>query len=67
MPGGVPVATVALNGSKNAGILAAQIIGSSDVQIQKKVLDYKEGLRQKVIEGAKDLNKYGHVFTWPRK
>ena len=39
MPGGVPVATVALNGAKNAGILAAQILGANDVKIQKKVLD----------------------------
>ncbi len=52
MPGGVPVATVALNGAKNAGILAAQIIGSSDKCVLDKILLYKEGLKQKVIEGA---------------
>ncbi|RAV27446.1 5-(carboxyamino)imidazole ribonucleotide mutase [Sinomicrobium soli] len=52
MPGGVPVATVALNGAKNAGILAAQIIGSSDKCVRDKVLVYKEGLKAKVIEGA---------------
>lgn len=57
MPGGVPVATVALNGAKNAGILAAQIIGSADKNVLKKVLDYKEGLKEKVIEGAKNLKK----------
>jgi 5-(carboxyamino)imidazole ribonucleotide mutase len=57
MPGGVPVATVALNGSKNAGILAAQIIGATDKLMQDKVLAYKEGLKQKVIEGAKGLKK----------
>ena len=57
MPGGVPVATVALNGSKNAGILAAQILGSADDQILQKVVDYKEGLKQKVIEGAKKMKK----------
>ena len=57
MPGGVPVATVALNGSKNAGILAAQIIGATDKAMQDKVLAYKEGLKQKVIEGAKGLKK----------
>lgn len=56
MPGGVPVATVALNGAKNAGILAAQIIGSSDKDILAKILAYKEGLKQKVIEGAKKVN-----------
>jgi len=55
MPGGVPVATVALNGAKNAGILAAQIIGSSDASILDKILLYKEGLKAKVIESAKDL------------
>jgi 5-(carboxyamino)imidazole ribonucleotide mutase len=57
MPGGVPVATVALNGSKNAGILAAQIIGATDKSMQDKVLAYKEGLKQKVIDGAKELKK----------
>ncbi|MFD1096843.1 5-(carboxyamino)imidazole ribonucleotide mutase [Salegentibacter chungangensis] len=57
MPGGVPVATVALNGAKNAGILAAQIIGATDKCIQDKIVVYKEGLKQKVIEGAKSLNK----------
>ncbi|MFD0977733.1 5-(carboxyamino)imidazole ribonucleotide mutase [Salinimicrobium gaetbulicola] len=57
MPGGVPVATVALNGSKNAGILAAQIIGSADKNVLNKVLEYKEGLKEKVIEGAKNLKK----------
>lgn len=57
MPGGVPVATVALNGAKNAGILAAQIIGSADKCVLDKVLFYKEGLKQKVEDGAKNLNK----------
>lgn len=55
MPGGVPVATVALNGAKNAGILAAQIIGSSNEGILKKILAYKENLKSKVIEASKDL------------
>jgi 5-(carboxyamino)imidazole ribonucleotide mutase len=53
MPGGVPVATVALNGAKNAGILAAQIIGSSDVKILKKVDAYKKSLEKKVMESRK--------------
>jgi 5-(carboxyamino)imidazole ribonucleotide mutase len=57
MPGGVPVATVALNGAKNAGILAAQIIGSQDNCVLDKVILYKEGLKEKVIQGAKDLKK----------
>jgi len=55
MPGGVPVATVALNGSKNAGILAAQIIATSDSCVLDKVIAYKEGLKVKVIESAKGL------------
>lgn len=55
MPGGVPVATVALNGAKNAGILAAQIIGSHNTSVLDKVLAYKEGLKTKVNESAKDL------------
>lgn len=57
MPGGVPVATVALDGAKNAGILAAQIIGASDKCVLDKILVYKEGLKQKVIEGAKSVKK----------
>ena len=55
MPGGVPVATVALNGAKNAGILAAQILGSSDKCVMDKILVYKEGLKAKVIESTKEL------------
>ncbi len=55
MPGGVPVATVALNGAKNAGILAAQIIGSSDTSVLDKIITYKEDLKQKVITSANDL------------
>lgn len=55
MPGGVPVATVALNGAKNAGILAAQIIGSADRSVLDKVIDYKEGLKAKVYDSAKHL------------
>ncbi|TAM98851.1 MAG: 5-(carboxyamino)imidazole ribonucleotide mutase [Chitinophagaceae bacterium] len=57
MPGGVPVATVALNGAKNAGILAAQIIGTSDKAVSDKIIAYKESLKSKVIEGAKQLKK----------
>lgn len=56
MPGGVPVATVALNGAKNAGILAAQIIGASDSCVLDKILVYKEGLKAKVLEASKNIN-----------
>ena len=55
MPGGVPVATVALDGAQNAGILAAQIIGSSDLAIQEKIMAFKERLKNKVIKGAEDI------------
>ncbi|CAI8206869.1 MAG: N5-carboxyaminoimidazole ribonucleotide mutase [Formosa sp. Hel1_33_131] len=55
MPGGVPVATVALNGAKNAGILAAQIIGASDSCVLDKILMYKEGLKAKVLEASKKI------------
>lgn len=55
MPGGVPVATVALNGAKNAGILAAQIIGASDKTVLDKIIAYKEDLKVKVNESAKSL------------
>jgi len=48
MPGGVPVATVAINGAKNAGILAAQIIGSSDENVRNLVAAYKESMKQEV-------------------
>jgi 5-(carboxyamino)imidazole ribonucleotide mutase len=57
MPGGVPVATVALDGAKNAGILAAQIIGSHDQSVLDKIVTFKEGLKLKVEEGAKNIKK----------
>ena len=57
MPGGVPVATVALNGAKNAGILAAQIIGSSNPEILEKMIAYKEGLKQAVMKASENLGK----------
>ena len=56
MPGGVPVATVALNGAKNAGVLAAQIVATSDTSVLDKVAQYKEGLKAKVINSSKKLN-----------
>lgn len=57
MPAGVPVATVALNGAKNAGILAAQILASSDPAFLKKVIAFKEDLKAKVEEGARSIQK----------
>jgi len=55
MPGGIPVATVALDGAKNAGILAAQIVGSSDVAVLDRVIAYKGGLKAKVLKGAEEV------------
>jgi len=55
MPGGVPVATVALNGAKNAGILAAQIIGTFDNIISDKVKLFKKELEDKVLESSKNI------------
>jgi 5-(carboxyamino)imidazole ribonucleotide mutase len=57
MPGGVPVATVALNGAKNAGILAAQIIGSHDQIVLNKMIDYKNALKNAVISASENLKK----------
>ena len=53
MPNGIPVATVAINGAKNAGILAAKILGTSDPELLKKLSDYMETMKEAVLEGAK--------------
>jgi 5-(carboxyamino)imidazole ribonucleotide mutase len=55
MPAGVPVATVALDGAKNAGILATQIIGASNPEVLKRIIAYKEDLKAKVLDMVKDL------------
>ncbi len=57
MPAGVPVATVALNGAKNAGILAAQIIGSNDKCVLDKIILYKEGLKDAVNKSSDEMKK----------
>lgn len=57
MPGGVPVATVALDGAKNAGILAVQILGAQNPELLEKIIAYKQELKEKVIAGAKSLEK----------
>lgn len=59
MPSGVPVATVALNGAKNAGILAAQILGATDAGIARKLDRFKESLQEKVEESAKNVGRKG--------
>lgn len=57
MPGGVPVATVALDGAKNAGILAAQIVAAGDDELLKRIVSFKENLKTKVLESAKKMEK----------
>ena len=57
MPSGVPVATVALNGAKNAGIIAAQILGVQNEKILKKIIDYKNTLKEKVVQSSEQLKK----------
>jgi 5-(carboxyamino)imidazole ribonucleotide mutase len=59
MPSGVPVATVALDGARNAGILAAQIIGSSDKVVAKRLDKFKKGLEAKVESSAKSIGTKG--------
>jgi 5-(carboxyamino)imidazole ribonucleotide mutase len=70
MPGGVPVATVALNGAKNAGILAAQIVGAHDVAIRNRIVQYKERLKQEVerkIEAIETAGYKQHLATLSHK
>lgn len=62
MPNGVPVATVAVNAAQNAGILAAQIIASSDKVLLEKMIDFKNGLKEKVIKASEDMRS-----TSPKK
>ena len=61
MPGGIPVATVAINGAKNAGILAAQILGVKDPEIREKVLRYKSALKEAVERKAEKLEDCGYA------
>jgi len=55
MPPGIPVATVAINGAMNAGILAAQIIASGDEALQVEVIKFKESLKQKIVKANEEL------------
>ena len=65
MPGGVPVATVALNGGKNAGILAAQIIGSHNNEVLNKIVAYKESLKEAVLKAVfADHNFHDHNIAY---
>lgn len=63
MPGGIPVATVALNGAKNAGILAASMIGAFDTQVGENLEKYKNGLKEKVEKSAKEIETKGWRAT----
>jgi 5-(carboxyamino)imidazole ribonucleotide mutase len=60
MPAGIPVATVAINNAKNAGILAAQILGVKYPDIRQKIADYKKSLKEKVEEKAQKLEQLGY-------
>jgi 5-(carboxyamino)imidazole ribonucleotide mutase len=60
MPNGVPVATVALNAAKNAGLLAAQILGSHDAELQQRLLGYKRQLAESVAEKYRRLEEVGY-------
>ena len=66
MPPGIPVATVAINGAKNAGILAVSILGTTDSSLQKKLFKYKKGLEKTVIQKAERLEKikYKKYLKW---
>ena len=63
MPPGVPVATVAINGAKNAGILAAQILGTADNAIAKQIADYKQSLDDMVMTKVANWEKDGPSFS----
>ena len=62
MPPGIPVATVGINAAQNAGILAAQIIGSGNNEIMNEVIKYKEGLKKKMIEANEELKKVKYPY-----
>jgi 5-(carboxyamino)imidazole ribonucleotide mutase len=57
MPPGIPVATVAINGARNAGILAAQIIATGDAALAEKMVKFKDELKDKIIKANEDLAK----------
>ena len=62
MPPGIPVATVGLDGSLNAGILAAQILATDNEEIHAKILAYKENLKQKIVKANKELASHKYPF-----
>lgn len=62
MPPGIPVATVAINGAGNAAILAAQILSTADLDLYKRLVEYKENLKEKVIKANKELAEVKYEF-----
>lgn len=62
MPPGIPVATVAINGAQNAGILAAQIIAVGDKDLQKRVIEYKNSLKDKIVKANLELANIKYKF-----
>ena len=62
MPPGIPVATVGVNAAQNAGILAAQIIGTGNTEIMNEVIKYKESLKKKIVEANEELKKVKYPY-----
>ncbi|NLI72989.1 MAG: 5-(carboxyamino)imidazole ribonucleotide mutase [Bacteroidales bacterium] len=62
MPPGIPVATVGINGALNAGILAAQILATADANIQQKLVEYKENLKNKIVKANEELGEVKYKF-----
>lgn len=62
MPPGIPVATVAINGAMNAGILASQILAVGDSALKEKILSYKESLKKKIVDANKELAQIKYTY-----
>jgi 5-(carboxyamino)imidazole ribonucleotide mutase len=62
MPPGIPVATVAVNGAMNAGILAVQMMATGDANLMQKMIRYKESLKQKIVKANKELSEVKYKF-----
>lgn len=62
MPPGIPVATVAINGAMNAGILASQILAVGDSALKEKILSYKESLKKKIVDANKELAQIKYAY-----
>ncbi|MDE2025364.1 MAG: 5-(carboxyamino)imidazole ribonucleotide mutase [Patescibacteria group bacterium] len=62
MPSGIPVATVAVNGAKNAGLLAVGILATHNSDLMQKLLTYKDGMKEMVLEKAKELEEKGRAY-----